>query len=584
MTGNIQENYEKNKGNPLKTLLALYQGNYKRLFISALLYIVKDTPAWISPLVMSIVIDNITKINNDSLKNVIFCGSFMIFLILQNIVSNYFHTKFYSTAIRNVEANLRGALIRKLQQLSISYQKDLKSGVLQSKIMRDVETVQTLSSQIFISLLSVSVNMIVALAITLATSRVVFLFFIATIPIATFLIKLFSKQIESSNSEFRHEMEQTSAKVMEMINFVPMSRAHALENREIQRLRLQFDKVFKKGIKLDVIQAFFGSISWSVFQLFQIFCLLFTAILAIKGKVTPGEVVMYQTYFGTVVASAANLINLIPMVAKGMESVNSIGEILVSDKVESHHGRIKVSTIQGQFLFENVYFSYETGKNIIAGLDLTVQSGETIALVGESGSGKSTILNLAIGFITPSSGKIFLDGKDMTTLNLHSVRKHIAVVPQNSILLSGTIRDNITYGADDVTDEQLEKVLKMTNLKSVIDKFPKGVYTEIGENGGMLSGGQKQRISIARALIRDPKVIVMDEATSALDVVSERKIQESLVEMQRNRTTFIVAHRLSTIRNADRIAVIQDGKCIELGTFDELMTRKGKFYEMQTLQ
>lgn len=584
MTSNIQENYEKNKGNPLKTLLALYRGNYKRLILSALLFIIKDTPAWISPLMISIVINHITKITDNSLKTVIFCGIFMIFLILQNIVSNYFHTKLYSTAIRNVEANLRGALIRKLQELSISYQKDLKSGVLQSKIMRDVETVQTLSTQIFISLLSVSVNMVVALAITVMTSRIVFLFFIATIPLATLLIKVFSKQIESSNSAFRHEMEQTSAKVMEMIHFVPMSRAHALENREISRLRQQFDKIFKKGMKLDILQAFFGSVSWSVFQLFQIFCLIFTAILAIKGKITPGEVVMYQTYFGTVVASAANLINLIPMVAKGMESVNSIGEILISDKVENNQGQITVEKIQGHFLFENVSFSYEADKNIIDDLNLEIKAGETIALVGESGSGKTTVINLVIGFITPTKGRILLDGVDMTELNLQSVRKHMAVVPQNSVLLSGTIRDNIIYGAEDVADELLDKILLMTNLKDVIDKLPNGIYSDVGEDGGMLSGGQRQRISIARALIRKPKVIVMDEATSALDVVSEKKIQDTLVKMQKNRTTFIVAHRLSTIRNADRIAVIDNGRCIELGNFAELMARKGKFYQMQQLQ
>jgi ATP-binding cassette subfamily B protein len=369
-----------------------------------------------------------------------------------------------------------------------------------------------------------------------------------------------------------------------MIHFVPMSRAHALENQEISRLRRQFDKVFKKGMKLDVLQAFFGSVSWSVFQLFQVFCLIFTAILAIKGKITQGEVVMYQTYFGTVVASAANLINLIPMVAKGMESVNSIGEILISDQVENNAGQISVDKIQGHFSFEHVYFSYESDKNIIDDLNLEIQSGETIALVGESGSGKTTIINLVIGFITPTAGKISLDGVDMTTLNLQSVRKHIAVVPQSSVLLSGTIRDNIIYGADDVTDEQLDKILIMTNLKDVIDKLPHGIDSDVGENGGMLSGGQRQRISIARALIRNPKVIVMDEATSALDVVSEKKIQDTLTEMQKNRTTFIVAHRLSTIRNADRIAVIENGRCVELGNFAELMACKGKFYQMQQLQ
>lgn len=584
MSSQIQENYEKNKGNPFKTLFALYQGNYQRLLFSAILFIIKDTPAWLSPLMIAVVIDQITQLTANSLKTVILCGIAMIVLILQNIISNYYHTKLYSTAIRDVEAKLRSALISKLQRLSISYQKDLKSGALQSKIMRDVETVQTLSTQIFISLLSVTVNMVVALGITLMTSRIVFLFFIATIPIASLLIKRFSKQIESSNSEFRHEMEDTSAQVMEMIHFVPMSRAHALENQEISRLRQQFNKIFEKGMKLDVLQALFGSVSWSIFQLFQVFCLIFTAILAIEGKITAGEVVMYQTYFGTVVASAANLINLMPVIAKGMESVNSIGEILISDQVEGRLGLKSMDKIQGKFTFEGVTFAYNRDHTVIHQLDLDIGAGETIALVGASGSGKSTIINLVIGFITPTSGRILLDGEDMTTLNLQSVRKQMAVVPQTSILLSGTIRDNLLYGASHVTDEDLERLLERTNLKETIARLPKGIETKVGENGDLLSGGQKQRIAIARALIRNPKVIVMDEATSALDVVSEKKIQAALVEMQKGRTTFIVAHRLSTIRKADKIAVIEAGRCVEIGSYDSLMAQKGRFYQMQTLQ
>ena len=217
-------------------------------------------------------------------------------------------------------------------------------------------------------------------------------------------------------------------------------------------------------------------------------------------------------------------------------------------------------------------------------LNLHVKSGETIALVGESGAGKSTILNLVIGFNQAESGKVLIDGKDISKIDLRTYRKHLAVVPQTSILFSGTIRDNITYGCENVSEEELQKVIKAANLSDLIASLPKGLDTMVGEHGGKLSGGQRQRISIARALIRDPKVIVLDEATSALDSISEKLIQQALNNLTEGRTTFIVAHRLSTIRDADRIAVIADGRCAEYGTYEELMALQGEFYQLKQIQ
>lgn len=217
-------------------------------------------------------------------------------------------------------------------------------------------------------------------------------------------------------------------------------------------------------------------------------------------------------------------------------------------------------------------------------MNLKVSKGETIALVGESGAGKSTILNLVIGFNLATGGQVLLDGRDMNKIDLRTYRKQIAVVPQTSILFSGTIRDNIIYGQENVEEEKLDEVIRAANLKDLIDSLPDGLNTMVGEHGGKLSGGQRQRISIARALIRDPKIIVLDEATSALDSISEKLIQEALGNLTSNRTTFIVAHRLSTIRDADRIAVIDDGHCVEYGTFEELMELKGEFYRMKMIQ
>jgi len=259
--------------------------------------------------------------------------------------------------------------------------------------------------------------------------------------------------------------------------------------------------------------------------------------------------------------------------------------VLLSEDVEQNEGKKQLEDVTGIFDFEDVSFHYKNSdKPVLNHLNLHVKQGETIALVGESGAGKSTVLNLVIGFHLADGGKVLLDGNDMREIDLRTYRKHLAVVPQTSILFSGTIRENITYGNEHVSDEELERVIKAANLTDLMESLPNGVDTMVGEHGGKLSGGQRQRIAIARALIRDPEVIVLDEATSALDSISEKLIQEALENLTKGRTTFIVAHRLSTIRDADKIAVLADGHCVEYGTFEELMARKGEFYRMKMIQ
>jgi ATP-binding cassette subfamily B protein len=252
---------------------------------------------------------------------------------------------------------------------------------------------------------------------------------------------------------------------------------------------------------------------------------------------------------------------------------------------ERDSNKEKISSLQGSYEFRDVRFHYPDDSHpVLNGLNLKVEKGETVALVGESGSGKSTVLNMLIGFYHPSSGTVLVDGKDMNDLDLHVYRSHIATVPQTSVLFSGTIRENIVFGMENCTQEQIDEAIHIANLENVIAKLPQGLDTNVGEHGDKLSGGQRQRIAIARAVIRNASVIIFDEATSALDTVSEKLIQESLDRLAENRTTFIVAHRLSTIRNADKIAVIKDGKCVEFGTWDELMALGGEFYKFRNMQ
>ena len=579
------ECYKKHKGHPMQILLGLYKGNYHKFFLAVIFFFIKHAPVWVLPIVTANIINDITSGSPETYQNIIIQAMIMIVLVALNIPMNYMYTRYKSLATRYAETGLRRALVRKLQQLSISYHKETQSGRLQSKIMRDVEAVETLSTQMFLSILNIALNIAIALIVTINKSLVVFIFFLLTTPIAAATMVFFRNVMKKRNNEFRKEMEETSARVMEMVELIPVTRAHALEEEEVQKMSGQLFAVAEKGYRLDVIQSLFGSVGWAIFQIFQVVCLGFTGFLAIKGTVMPGDITLYQSYFATIVSQVSSLMSLIPTIAKGIESVNSIGEVLLEDDIEQNEGKEIIKDIYGEFDFKDVTFRYNNiDRPVLHNLNLHVDKGETIALVGESGAGKSTILNLVIGFNQVNSGEVLIDGHNMKDIDLRSYRKYLAVVPQTSILFSGTIRDNITYGVDNVDEATLDEIVKAANLTDLINSLPDGLDTMVGEHGGKLSGGQRQRISIARALIRNPKVIVLDEATSALDSISEKLIQEALNNLTKDRTTFIVAHRLSTIKDADKIAVIDDGHCVEYGTYDELMNLKGEFYQMKKIQ
>ena len=576
--------YIKNKNKPIKILLGIFKGHYHKFLLAGLCFFIKHSPVWMSPIILANIINLATEGGENVVGKIAVNTALLIFLIALNFPLNYFYTKLRSVATRQVEAGLRGALVRKLQLLSISYHKEMQSGRLQSKIMRDVEAIETLSRQVFVSLMNIALNLGVSFVVTISKSKIVFLFFLLTVPVAALTMVSFRKKIKQRNNEFRKEMEETSARVMEMVEMIPVTRAHALEEQEIEKMEHQLNEVAEKGYKLDIIQANFGAVGWCVFQSFQALCLGFTGYMAYKGEISVGDIALYQTYFATIVNQVSNLITLLPTISKGTECITSVGEVLLAYDVEENESKDKVEKVEGGFIFKDVSFAYDENKPVLSEFNITVKPGETVAFVGESGAGKTTLINMAIGFLSPNNGQILLDGRDMKELNLRSYRKFLAVVPQNTILFSGTIRDNISYGLENISEEKLMDAIRAANLEEFINSLPQGLETRIGEHGGKLSGGQRQRLAIARALIRDPKIIILDEATSALDSVSEREIQNALENLMRGRTTFVVAHRLSTIRNADKIAVVADGVCKEYGTYEELMEKKGAFYELRKLQ
>ena len=577
--------YQKHGKHSVRVLLEFYRGQYHKFLLSTLFFLLKHSPALLSPLLIANVVNGVIEGGEAGSRAIFINVGIWLGLLSIHLPANWIHNQLKSRVIRNTEAGLRAALVRKLQELSIPYHTGSQSGRLQSKIMRDVEAVETLSSQLFVNLLNIVMNLVITLSITAVKNRLILVFFILLAPVAAGAVVAFRAKIHRENRSFRQGMEETSARVMEMVEMVPVARAHALEDKEAARISALLEETANRGYRLDMVQAHFGAVSWVVFQVFQVVCQAVSGFMAMSGLIKVGDVTFYQSSFTTVVNQFSALINLLPILTKGLESVSSIGEVLSSDEIEENEGKEELLSLRGEYAFKQVSFSYPgSSKEVLHGLDFTVKQGETIALVGESGSGKTTILNMLIGFILPSGGQLMLDGKDMKGLNLRTYRRFLSVVPQTPVLFTGTVRENITYGLEHVSEEQIAQAVEAANLSEVVKRLPQGLDTMIEEHGANLSGGQRQRISIARALIRNPQVIILDEATSALDSISESEIQEALERLTKGRTTFIVAHRLSTVRGADRILVIGQGRIREQGSYQELMAKKGEFYQMEQLQ
>lgn len=568
------------------TFIHLFRDNLSGVFLSIVFFVLKNLPVWVLPLITSSIINEVTSPDDNTMRGILISFGLGVIVVGQNIPMQQAETYFTSRVVRDIEMRLRSSIVRKLQHLTISFHKNLSSGRIQSKVLRDVDNIEALSKTMVTNMIQAIFNIVVFAAITLTKSVVVAIFFIVTVPVAAFLIKGFRGSIRKTVTEFRKEIEHMSSDVSEMVEMLPVTKAHGLEHVETAKIGKQLEQVQEKAIKTDTVQTLFGSSSYVAFNLSQLACLCFTGYLAYKKKITVGEIALYQSYFAALLGNVNGLIGLYPSLAKGFESLGSISEILASRDIEKSKGKLRLKDVHGNYKFEHVNFVYPDDPTapVLIDFNLEVKKGECIAFVGESGSGKTTLLNLLIGFHYPTGGNLFIDGHNIKDINLTVYRHHIAVVSQNNILFSGSVKDNITYGLPAVSKSELEKIIALANLTEVIESLPDGIDTNIGEHGDRLSGGQKQRIAIARAMIRNPDIILLDEATSALDNVSELHVQQAMDELIRDRTTFIVAHRLSTIRNADRIIVMRQGKCVETGTYEELLEMNGYFSELASLQ
>ncbi|MEU6861316.1 ABC transporter ATP-binding protein [Glycomyces sp. NPDC046736] len=570
---------------PVRSVLRLLARRPWRMLLAFCAFAVKEVPLWFLPVVTAAIIDLVST--GGSVASVLGWLAIAVALLVQNYPNHIVYTRNFMTVVRDTGADLRNALAARLQSLSIGYYTRVSSSIVQTKVVRDVENVELMLQQMTHPLLSSIMVLAGAVSMTAIAVPQFLPVYALTVPIAIGLRAALRRRSRARNEVFRREMEGFAARVGEMASLIPVTRAHGLEQTAVSRVATGADGVRRAGLHLDMLNGHVSSISWVTMQLLGVGCLGLAAVFAITAflPISPGQVVLLSTYFALLTSGLTQLLMLIPVGARGMESVRSIAEVLQEPDVEQNEGKRAVETVTGRLTLDRVAHRYPgSDDEAVQGITLDIEPGTTVAFVGSSGSGKSTLLNLVLGFARPTSGRILLDGVDMQELDLRTARRRTSVVPQESVLFEGTIRENIAYGLEGASEDRIITALRDANAWEFITDLPEGLDTVVGERGARLSGGQRQRLAIARALVRDPRILLLDEATSALDPEAEALVKEALGRLMHGRTTLVVAHRLSTIRSADRIVVLDRGRIAEQGTHAELLEAGGRYAGMHLTQ
>jgi len=553
------------------------------VFLGLILIVIRSLAGFVLPLESKVLLDEVVP-NKDYNQLYTLIG-IVIGAILVQAITSFMLTKVLSIQAQYLISELRAQVQRKVLSLPISFFDNTKSGALVSRIMTDVEGVRNLIGTGLVQLVGGSFTAIVTLVILLRMNVWMTLFTFIPLSIFAFIALRAFKYIRpifrargKINAEVKGRLNETLAGVR-------VIKAFNAEEQENKVFEKGVDNIFQNVKKSLTATAIMTSSSTFLIGLATTGIMGIGGHYMINGEITPGDFLQFTFLLAFMVAPIVQMSNIGSQLTEALAGLDRTEELMnLAAEDEMEERTIMLETIKGDIKFNNVSFAYEAGKPVLHNIDFDAPSGSVIALVGSSGSGKSTIAGLSATFLNPESGIVTIDGQDLSKVKLSSFRQHLGVVLQDEFLFEGSIRENIMFPRPNATEDQLQNAVKAAYVNEFTDRFDDGLETLIGERGVKLSGGQRQRIAIARAILADPKIIILDEATSNLDTESEGLIQKSLSELTHNRTTIVIAHRLSTIKRADQILVIEAGRIMERGTHDELLATKGRYYDLYTFQ
>ena len=509
----------------------------------------------------------------------------LFFVIILQAVFAVTHNYVFGFVGHRMTTDFRIEFFSHIQSLSLRFFQERRVGEILSRMNNDISVIQNALVSIPVALLRQSITLIGAMAIILYLNWKLTGLILLILPPLMIFARVFGKRLRLFSEKLQDQVAQAVVVLEEVASSIKIVKSFTRENYERERFKKEIETAFERAVDKLKISSFFGPFILGLTFMVSAVLIWYGGYQVMLGVTTPGELAAFFLYALIVAGPIGTFVRLYTQIQEASGAIRRVYEILdTAPAIDNPENPIFLENITGRIQFENVSFGYRQELEILHNINFDVRPGQTVALVGPSGAGKSTVIKLLHRFFDASQGSIRLDEHDIRSLDRKSFLNQIALVPQETLLFGGTVKENILYGKLDATDQELEDAAKKANAHDFIVDLENGYETIVGEKGAKLSGGERQRIAIARAILKNPKILVLDEATSSLDNCSEALIQEAVEKLMEGRTTFIVAHRLSTIHKADQIIVLEKGRVVETGQHEELMNNKNLYYNLYKLK
>lgn len=564
-------------------LLAYIKPYTRRLALAVVCIIMAAGANLYLPWIIKDMIDDVLMSKDMVMLNLIAAG--ILVVMFTRGVFYYGQSYLVSYVGQRVIIDVRSVLFRKFQRMPLSYYDKQQTGTVMSYITNDVAVMQSAIVDNLIELVTESSILIGSLAMMIYLDWKLSLLTLMTIPLVGFAMKIFGRKLKSSSTVIQERVAEITSLLQESISAIRVVKSFVRESYEIKRFEEQNWRNFQAAMKNVKLSSLLTPTVEFLAAIAVTFIVWFGGYEVVNGVITAGELVAFLTYAVNLANPVKRLSRVYAAIQKAMAAADRVFDIMdLEEKITDLPGAKPLPPIKGKVEFKDITFSYKEGQPALQHISLKAEPGQMIALVGPSGSGKSTIANLIPRFYDVDSGVITIDDHDIRQVTADSLREQIGLVPQETMLFSTSVMENIRYGRLEATDEEVIEAAKAANAEEFIKELPEGYDTKLGERGLNLSGGQRQRLAIARAILKNPRVLILDEATSALDTESEKIVQDALDNLMVGRTSFVIAHRLSTIFNADQIFVVENGHLREHGTHEELLAAGGLYSNLYNIQ